>query len=108
MMRLVSRWCFLSGCLLGWEAGSAAASEKVVDFSRAVIVTPAELSGPEKKAIAMLQDEVEKRTQLRWRQSEQWPADSETPVIAVGKATALQALANGAVLPFSGTSEKRR
>jgi hypothetical protein len=66
----------------------ASAAGPVVDLSRAVIVTPPGLSGPEKKAVAMLADEVEKRTQLRWRQSETWPADG-SPAIVVGREKAL-------------------
>src|SRR5579859_7450398 len=37
-----------------------------LDLNGAVVVTPSKLSGPEEKAIAMLVDEVEKRTGIRW------------------------------------------
>jgi hypothetical protein len=73
-------------------AGRTAAAEATLDLSRAVIVTPPGLSGPGKKAVAMLGDEVEKRTQLRWQQSERWPA-ADVPVVAVGQAVALRGLA---------------
>lgn len=44
----------------------------------------------------MLVEEVEKRTQIRWLQSDSWPADS-TPVIAVGTVAALDGFG-----PFAG------
>src|SRR5437867_1668501 len=37
-----------------------------LDLGHAVVLTPADLSGPEKKAVTMLIEEVEKRTQIRW------------------------------------------
>jgi hypothetical protein len=69
-------------------AGKSTAAEPSLDLSRAVIVTPAALSGPEKKAVAMLAEEVEKRTQIRWRQSDTWPGEA-VPVVVVGQGTAL-------------------
>ncbi len=65
-------------------AGQLSAAGPVVDLSRAVIVTPPGLTGPEKKAVAMLADEVEKRTQLRWRHGETWPTDG-SPAVVVGR-----------------------
>jgi hypothetical protein len=83
-------------CLLAWAAvaypGLAPAGEQSMDLTHAVIVTPAGLSNPEKKAVAMLADEVEKRTQIRWRHSTTWPAEM-VPVIAVGQETPLRELA---------------
>src|SRR5438128_2138110 len=75
------------------SVGRAQAAEPVVDLTRAVIVTPANLTPPEGKAITMLVEEVEKRTQIRWPRTESWPADS-TPVIAVGPAAALKSFAS--------------
>jgi hypothetical protein len=77
--------------------GRAAAADHMVDLTHAVIVTPPGTSGPEKKAVAMLQDEVEKRTQLRLRCTEKWPSGDAsggppTAVIAVGQAKALPGL----------------
>lgn len=60
-----------------------------IDFGKAVIVSPPALSGPEKKAVTMLVEEIEKRTQIRLQTSGVWPAES-TPVIAVGPASALK------------------
>src|SRR4051794_7996631 len=77
--------------------------ESPVDLSRAVIVSPAGLSGPERKAVALLADEVERRTHLRWRQADAWPAD-DVPVIAVGPRAALRAFADH-LGPDAGTTD---
>lgn len=76
-------WLFL---LLGANLAHA------LDLKDAVIVCPATLSGPEKRAVALLLDEAEKRTRFRWQQSTQWPA-SGTSVIAVGPRTRLAQVA---------------
>ncbi len=65
-----------------------------VDLSRAVIVNKlGRLSGPEKKAVELLADEVERRTQLRWRVADDWPTG--VPVIAIGRPGTLRAIASG-------------
>ncbi len=61
---------------------------KALDLREAVVVSPVDLSGPAKKAVAMLVEEVEKRTHLRWNISTAWPV-SNTSVIAVGPKSAL-------------------
>jgi len=61
-----------------------------LDLGKAVVVSPPNLSGPGKKAVTVLVEEVEKRTQIRLQTSNVWPAES-TPVIAVGPAAALRA-----------------
>jgi hypothetical protein len=63
-----------------------------LDLSNAVVVSPLNLRGPEKKAVMMLVEEVEKRTQIRWRTTPSWPADA-TPVVAAGPASALNEFA---------------
>jgi len=68
------------------------ASANGLDLKDAVIVSPAGLSGPERKAVLMLAEEVEKRTHIRWPQSAAWPA-SNAPVIAVGPKSALEQFA---------------
>src|SRR5262245_27547624 len=91
-------------CLLLWAAAPCtsrgAAPELGMDFTRAVIVTPPGLSGPEKKAVAMLADEVEKRTQIRWKQSDTWPTEAVS-VVAVGQGMALQSLTTPAGIKFN-------
>ncbi len=82
-------------------AARSIAGEPAVDLTRAIIVTPPGLTGPERKAVAMLADEVEKRTQLHWRLADAWPAD-EVPVVAVGRAEALKAYADRLGVADSG------
>src|ERR1043166_7900416 len=62
-----------------------------LDLTRTVIVSPPNLSRPEQKAITMLAEEVEKRTQLKWEATSSWPK-AGTSVITVGQAPALSAL----------------
>ncbi|MGH9628505.1 MAG: hypothetical protein ACRD7E_09230 [Bryobacteraceae bacterium] len=73
---------------------AAPAAQQKVDLSRAVILSAANLTSPEKKAIAMLQDEVERRTGVRWEHAQKRTDDSR-PVIAVGQADAINALLPG-------------
>src|SRR6185369_3401001 len=63
-----------------------------LDLSKAVVVSPTILSIPEKKVVAMLVEEVEKRTQVRWQTAISWP-DSKTPIIALGQTSVLNSFA---------------
>src|SRR5438046_2724338 len=63
-----------------------------LDLSKATVVSPAALSGPGRKAIVMLIEEVEKRTQIRWAGASSWP-DAGAPVIAVGPVSELDSFA---------------
>ncbi len=54
-----------------------------LDLTRAVVVTPASLDGPENKAVQSLVEEVEKRTAVRLPVGQSWPAGG-APAIAVG------------------------
>jgi len=49
----------------------------MLDLTHAVVVSPPDLSTREKKAVAMLLDEVEKRTRLRW------PCMADRPAMCV-------------------------
>src|SRR5215813_406482 len=62
-----------------------------LDLTKATVVAPANLSAPEKKAVAMLVEEVEKQTQLRWTVSPAWPDSG--PAIAVGTEVSLRPVA---------------
>jgi len=64
----------------------------LIDLTRAVVVRPEGLSGPESRAVTMLVEEVEKRSQVRWPVVSAWPPES-VPAVAVGPAAALAALA---------------
>jgi hypothetical protein len=57
-----------------------------LDLRDAVVVAPADISGPERKAVEMLIEEVEVRTLVRWEVGSTAPGGK--PCIAVGKATA--------------------
>src|SRR6266516_4263055 len=59
-----------------------------LNLAKAVIVSPANLSKQEKKALTLLVEEVEKRTLVRWDISSSWPAES-TAVVAVGSVSRL-------------------
>jgi hypothetical protein len=81
VLLLATLLCILAG------AGDAAAP---LDLTGATVVCPPDLSGPEQKAVAMLVEEVAKRTQVRWPVAHSWPA-GEAPVVAVGPASSLAA-----------------
>lgn len=70
-------------------ASAPAAAETMLDLSKAVVVAPEGLSPQEKKAVAMLVDEVSKRTALHWEVAKAWPS-AAVPVIAVGQADGLR------------------
>jgi hypothetical protein len=97
--------CLLASLLV---AGTARADPGgPVDLTAAVIVTAPGLSGPEKKAVSLLAEEAEKRTQVRWRCSDVWPSDA-VPVIAVGQAAALRSFSARLGMQDSGETVKAR
>lgn len=61
---------------------------QAMDLRHALVVVPGDLSGPERKAVQMLVEEAEKRTQIRWPVLNAWPSTNAT-VIAVGLARQL-------------------
>lgn len=69
-------------CSLVFLCGPLLAGERV-DFSIAVIVTEANADPVVRKAVAVLQEEVEKRTGLALTTATNWPA-APHPVIAIG------------------------
>jgi hypothetical protein len=54
-----------------------------LDLHNAVVESSPDLSGPEKKALQMLVEEVEKRTGIHWQAATNWPA-ANVPAIAAG------------------------
>ncbi len=68
-----------------------------LDLTQARVVCPKELSKPEKKAVAMLVEEVEKRIHARWAVTHEWSSD-RAPVIALGQSSAWNQFAG----PFVG------
>jgi hypothetical protein len=75
----------LAALFAGWLTQLATANAKPIDLTRAVIVVPDGLSGPENKAARMLVEEVRNRTRLDWDVSLRWPT-RDVPVIALGPA----------------------
>lgn len=65
----------------------AAPSGNVLDLTNAVVVAPAGLSGPETRAVAMLVDEVARRSQIRWTVGQQ--ASAGRPAVYLGPRSAL-------------------
>ncbi len=51
-----------------------------LDLTNAVVVTPSALSGPERKAVTMLVDEVEKRTLIHWPVQTGMPSDGKPAI----------------------------
>jgi hypothetical protein len=76
----------LCGISAGFTPADSAAG--TIDLTHATVVTPPGLSGPEGKAIDLLLDEVERRTQIRWRHVDKWPTDADA-LIVVGQAKVL-------------------
>lgn len=60
-----------------------------VDLTKAVIVTPANLSARENKAVTMFVEEVEKRSRVRLPRNTSFPTDA-TPVISILPSSALK------------------
>ncbi len=65
-------------------AEKAASANGLMDLTNAVVVAPDDLSAREKKAVAMLIDEIRKRTMVRLTQSNALPKSPEGSVILVG------------------------
>lgn len=78
--------------LLAAGANDAPVAASELDLSQAVLLTPADLAGPERKAVDMLVDEVGKRSRIHWTETHFLPADN-TPVVAVGPAPLLKTVA---------------
>jgi hypothetical protein len=77
---------FVLACAASLLSATTAAGQgtpALLDLSRATVVTPADLSGPERKAVQMLVEEVERRSQVRWPVATTWPAETQS-VVAVG------------------------
>lgn len=56
------------------DCGSLTSLPEVIDLSKAIVVSPPDLSGSEQKAVRMLVREVEKRTRIRWESVGTWPS----------------------------------
>jgi hypothetical protein len=81
-----------AGCIRCAGAEDTEPPPGMLDLGRAVVVAPPGLSGPERKAVTMLVEEVARRTRIRWDVRPGWPEESG-PTIVVGSAAALGPLA---------------
>src|SRR5262245_36362713 len=61
------------------------------DLTRAAVVTPPGLAGPEQQAVRMLVEEVARRSWVEWKTSDSLPKD-DRPAIVVGPAAAVRRL----------------
>jgi hypothetical protein len=95
----MTRLVLIGSCLLIPTALFAAADSSL-DLSRAVVVAPPGIAGPEEKAVQMLIEEVGKRSHVQWKRAEAWP-DGASPVIVVGPADGVRKLCepHGVALP---------
>jgi len=82
----------VAAVLLSLISNSARAADGRLDLSNAVVVSPGELPLAEKKAIDMLLDEVESRTQIRFPVVKSWPKGQFA--IVIGPAPALKSIAD--------------
>lgn len=67
---------------------AAVAPNSTINLTRASLVLPVGLSGPEKKAVLMLVEEVDKRSLVRWPTVEALPETGQ-PRVVLGQRTAL-------------------
>src|SRR5262245_838355 len=94
---LVAMIVLISVALIQTNIESASGAEQqAIDLTQAVIITPQNFSGPENKAVQMLIEEVERRTQLRWERSARTISSSAGATITINRA------ANSASLPREG------
>ena len=80
----------------------------MLDLKKAIVVAPENLSRRESKAVAMLVDEVHKRTMIRWGQQPALPKSSDQPVILVGTREKLRSLLPTNQVVLSAASEAAR
>lgn len=96
----MSRLVFAT-CMAPWASPTAA---EVIDLSKAVVVSPADLTSHERKAVQVLVDELEERTLIRPEVVHEWPQSADS-VIAVGPMDKLQSFA-GPLAEDSGLREQ--
>ena len=77
---------------LGLSAFAGDATSDSIDLREAHIVVPDDLNGAEKKSIELLVDEISARTRLRLPIDTAWPANAQTPVIAISTVKQLKTL----------------
>ena len=83
----------LAGAWMVLAFGSAVlrADESALDLTRAVVLAPPGLNGPEAKAVQMLVEEVEARSLAHWTRATTWPEEAGA-VVVVGPAEGVRRL----------------
>src|SRR5437870_13481246 len=76
--------------VLGGVGSRTRAGAAEIDLSRAVVVVPDGLSGPENKAVQLLVEEVRARAGVNWDVTIRWPSEP-VPVLVVGPDRLLRA-----------------
>ena len=76
----------------------------MLDLTRAVVVIPPTLSGPEKKAVSLLVEDVTRRAGVKWQVTSRWPGE-KTAVVAVGPVKAAEAF-TGPFAKFLGAASR--
>ncbi len=89
-------------------AEKAASANGLMDLTNAVVVAPDDLSAREKKAVAMLIDEIRKRTMVRLTQSNALPKSPEGSVILVGPRGKIRPLLPSKEVAIETFSEESR
>ncbi|REK09879.1 MAG: hypothetical protein DWQ37_17375 [Planctomycetota bacterium] len=89
----------LAALLLGCRTPTRAA-----DLSRAVVVVPEGLSPRETKAVEMLRDEIQKRTEIELPLVPKWP-EGDAAVIAVGPASLVETFAGPLAADLAGDKD---
>ena len=85
-------WLFLAliGSFATGLTWGESANAGPIDLTKASVVVPKDLTGPEKKAIDLLVEEVQKRSQIRWEVTVSRPTDRVS--IIVGRGSELEKL----------------
>lgn len=73
------------GCALLKGVFGSEMKAGMVDLSQAVVVSASKARPAERKAVAMLQDEVEKRTGIRWREVSKAPPNDVSAVVVASR-----------------------
>lgn len=87
-------------------ASWAHADESPLEVSDALVVTSPDLSGPERKAVAMLVEEVASRSRVQWKSVDAWPSEPPRTAIVVGRSATLKPLTAKAGLEVPAGSGK--
>src|SRR4051794_22744617 len=74
MIRRTDGGCFRAGLLVALLFATPAFAADI-DLTRATVVAPPGLAGPERQAVRMLVEEVARRSWVEWKTSESLPKD---------------------------------